>query len=250
MKCQEFQEALNLAIESQMTPSTEIREHGTQCDNDLCAQLWLDYATLEMALSVWRAERAAALSGETVDFTASVLQRVLEENAIESAQVPSEIQATVRTVQDPVDFATTASSKPVRREKQNHSNGWFGVIASVVAMVCFALTFAMNRSGTDVAKNDAVDPIRELVEVKSPETTPEDEEQLRELGQTYVSLMNGASSRVTGTFASVIPGQGSAMSEDMGSDPDWINTWGEQLDSLEKKVDETLKSMVVDNMSI
>ncbi len=223
MNCNEFETQLDRCIEEKLAPTTELVSHATSCKNSSCCDRWEEHQLLERTIQAWLA------SVPVVDLTEAVISN-------------SHFQLDDVEVLGPV---------PMIRKQQPQSPATGAIVAVVSLLVTAALLIAVTlRSSTsDLAINSPRVASENEIIPQSIEQTLTEEQKLRELGQTYASLMTDAKTRVSETVAMVIPDEDSMLTEGMGSASAWLDAWSERLEPLETKLDNTLRNFVDETLT-
>ena len=223
MNCREFTAQLESAIERRDHPSEESQHHAATCPNEECRNRWEELRLLDAAIQLWRHDHPR------IDFTERVIREELEFDDVEIL------------------------GSGVRRQTRSDASQWSGMLAATATALAVAslLIAVVWKAPQEELANIQPEPHERVVVANAPRpphVTPEEEEQLRELGKQYASLMQGASAKLTDAVVAVLPGQ-DMMPDGMDPTSSWLNTWGERLEPLEQKLDQTLREFMNNAMS-
>ena len=225
MNCQEFQNELDRCVEQRIAPGADLEAHSQECSASACLERWEEHQLLTSAITAWRAELPS------IDIADVVLQGQLQIEDI------------------PVDQVEVLGPVP-GKGKWSEEPHWAGaVVASVALLVAACLLIALSIQPILNSSNQVVEDSGPETKTFARSVSPEEEQHLRELGQSYASFMNTASDKVTQTVTMVIPDQDAMSADGMGSTSQWLDTWSERLEPLETKFDETVRNFVDETIS-
>ncbi len=214
MSCDDYQTILEQSTEERTALPSDAVEHFQSCSSVECQEIFAEYQLVNEAISQWK----TALP--RVDLVAAVVSDLDPHSKTSSPQVIS------------VPVSPSSSRGPST-----------AAVAAVVASLSLCLIMMVDTFPKD--DRTMTPPIagHELVLVEEEHVV---EAELRELGKTYGSWVQGAANKLTDTMTVVLIDDQSPSSE---KTPGWFSNITEQIEPIESKLDETLK-MLMEQVSV
>ncbi len=200
---------MELAVEERLPVEDIVRVHGINCPHTECQNTWSDFVLLNAAIKQWRARTPQA------DFTDRIVAKSL-------------------TIL-PVTHRDVENGPEPKRNRPLSFLRW--MISGVAALLVFTAVILLNRGPV---KEDAPAELATSFSIENHHQA---------LGTLFIRWVDGASSGVTGSVASILTEKTpSAPAEASSQQSSWIQLWGEQIKPLEEELGKAYRVFVEEEL--
>lgn len=219
MSCDDYRIILEQSTEERTALPVNALEHFQSCSSTECQEIFAEYELVNEAISQWK----SALPH--VDLVAAIVSDL--------APLPE----TSRPQMVDVPISPSSSRGPSA-----------AAVVAVLATLSLCLIMMVSASPKNERNIASVTfPAQPVADHQSRFVEDEDmEAELRELGKTYGSWVQGAANKLTDTMTVVLISDQPQSPEKASG---WFSNFTEQIEPIESKLDETLK-MLMEQVSV
>ncbi|QDT34252.1 hypothetical protein [Thalassoglobus polymorphus] len=231
--CETFRQRLDQRVEERDDLTPEIVDHFRSCDSPECQNHFAEYQLLNAAIKDWKAVLPQ------IDFVDAVVGDVKPTMKPVMVNAPTPPQA--RSQFESLNHSQSAESRTTSLVSLT-------TVLAVLSLCILLVIGTVPRSIRQVAQNP---PVQETslatngIETDVEKNEMQAEAELRELGKTYGSWVQGAANKLTDTMS---VGFNDASVQPKKSH-DWFTNLSEQMEPIESKLDATFKLILEENSS-
>ncbi|WP_417847959.1 hypothetical protein [Thalassoglobus sp.] len=231
--CETFRQRLDQRVEERDDLTPELVDHFHSCDSPECQTHFAEYQLLNAAIEDWKAVLPQ------IDFVDAVVGDV--KPAMKPVMVIATIPPQTRSQTEPLSHSQRAESRTTSLISLT-------TVLAVLSLCLLLVIGSVPRTTRQIAQNP---PVKETSMASSGNETDVEksemqaEAELRELGKTYGSWVQGAANKLTDTMA---VGFNDASVQPKKSH-DWFTNLSEQMEPIESKLDATFKLILEENSS-
>ncbi len=219
MSCHDYRTILEQSTEERTALPANVVEHFQSCSSTECQEIFTEYELINEAISQWK----------------SALPRVDLVAAVVSDLAPLPESSRPQMVGVPTSRSTS----------RGPSAAAVVAVLATLSLCLILMVGALPKNERPLA--DVTPPAPSIAEhIDTPVKDENVEAELRELGKTYGSWVQGAANKLTDTMTVVLIDDQSQSSE---KTPGWFSNITEQIEPIESKLDETLK-MLMEQVSV